>query len=176
MDDLKKLDDIVENLDSELEKIEDLNALQQTKANYLGKKGPLAELMSGMKDLSVEAKKELGMATNKIKVAIEEKINQRRAAIEDAIIKKNHEGYTDKDGKHRTLYECTQVQRRLETKIRKMKDGQIASKTAGNMDMAREYQRKIDKYSAQYRLFSKRAGLPEMKQKLTVSGYRRINY
>ena len=91
MDELKKLDDIVENLDSELEKVEDLNALQQTKANYLGKKGPLAELMSSMKDLSVEAKKELGMATNKIKVAIEEKINQKRAAIEDAIIKRKLE-------------------------------------------------------------------------------------
>ena len=91
MDELKKLDDIVENLDSELEKCDDLNALQQTKANYLGKKGPLAELMSNMKDLSVEAKKELGMATNKIKVAIEEKINKKRAAIEDAIIKKKLE-------------------------------------------------------------------------------------
>ncbi len=91
MDELKKLDDIVENLDSELEKVEDLNALQQTKANYLGKKGPLAELMSSMKGLSVEAKKELGMATNKIKVAIEEKINQKRAAIEDAVIKRKLE-------------------------------------------------------------------------------------
>ena len=94
MDELKKLDEIVEHLDQELNDIDDLNQLQQTKANYLGKKGPLAALMSGMKDLTAEAKKELGMATNKIKTTIEEKINQKRAAIEDAIIRKKLEAET----------------------------------------------------------------------------------
>lgn len=94
MDELKKLDEIVDNLDQELEKCDDLNALQQTKALFLGKKGPLAALMGGMKDLTAEARKELGMATNKIKTTIEEKINQKRAQIEDAIIRKKLEAET----------------------------------------------------------------------------------
>ena len=33
-------------------------------------------------------------------------------------IDNNHAGYTFSDGKHITMYECTQMQRRMETRIR----------------------------------------------------------
>ena len=65
--------------------------LQLKKANYLGKKGPIAEIIANMKNLGAEAKKEIGMATNKIKQAIEAKFEEKRKAIEDAIIQRKLE-------------------------------------------------------------------------------------
>ena len=91
MDELEKLNKITDDVDKELESVNDLNSLQQKKANYLGKKGPFAEIMANMKNLSVEAKKEIGMATNKVKQAIENMFEEKRKAIENAIIQKKLE-------------------------------------------------------------------------------------
>jgi hypothetical protein len=91
------------------------------------------------------------------------------------ILKKNEEGYTLPNGKHLTMYECTQRQRQLETQIRYAKDGQITAKEAGNMELAREYQRKIDRLTSDYKQFSKACGLSEKKTKMSVPGYRKIS-
>lgn len=88
--------------------------------------------------------------------------------------RKNAEGYTLPNGKHLTMYECTQKQRQMETEVRKLKDGQIAAREAGDMDLAREYQAKINQKTAEYNSFSKACGLSPKKTKLTVSGYRKI--
>ena len=66
----------------------------QTKAGFLGKKGPIAAVMASMKDLSNEARKELGMASNKIKNLLEEKFEAKKKAIENAIINKRLEKET----------------------------------------------------------------------------------
>ena len=91
MDELEKLNQIPSDVDKELENVTDLNQLQQKKANYLGKKGPFAEIMANMKNLTAEAKKELGMATNKIRQAIEAKFEEKKKAIDNAIIQKKLE-------------------------------------------------------------------------------------
>ena len=91
MDELEKLNQIPNDVDKELENVTDLNQLQQKKANYLGKKGPFAEIMANMKNLTAEAKKELGMATNKIRQAIEAKFEEKKKAIDNAIIQKKLE-------------------------------------------------------------------------------------
>ena len=91
-------------------------------------------------------------------------------ALKDA----NEKGYNLPNGKHLKMYECTQYQRKLETEIRYAKDGQIAARAAGDMDLARYYQRKINKYTNEYRVFSNDCGLPQMKTKMTVSGYSKI--
>ena len=88
MTELEKLNQIPDDVDNELKNVEDLNQLQQKKAAFLGKKGPFAEIMNNMKNLGADAKKEIGMATNKIKQAIEAKFEEKRKAIEDAIIQK----------------------------------------------------------------------------------------
>lgn len=92
----------------------------------------------------------------------------------DAMIKRNAAGYTLSNGTHLTLYECTQYQRRLETEIRKNKDGQMMAREAGNLDLAKAYQAKINQLTQKYSAFSKACGLAEKRQKMTVSGYRKI--
>ena len=91
MDELEKLNKIADDVEHDLESVDDLNLLQQKKANYLGKKGPFAEIMAGMKNLTADAKKEIGMATNKVKQSIEARFEAKRAAIENAIIAKKLE-------------------------------------------------------------------------------------
>ena len=95
MDDkIKELETVLDEADKKLEEINDLNDLQQTKAGFLGKKGPIAAVMASMKDLSNEARKELGMASNKIKNLLEEKFEEKKKAIENAIINKRLEKET----------------------------------------------------------------------------------
>ena len=95
MDDkIKELETVLDEADKRLDEINDLNDLQQTKATFLGKKGPIAAVMASMKDLSNEARKELGMASNKIKNLLEEKFEAKKKAIENAIINKRLEKET----------------------------------------------------------------------------------
>lgn len=91
---MSELDKIITDVDQELSGIEDLNALQQKKAEYLGKKGPISAIMASMRDLSADARKELGMRINVIKTDIEAKFEAKKKAIEDAIINKKLQNET----------------------------------------------------------------------------------
>ena len=93
----------------------------------------------------------------------------------EEILKKNQEGYTFPNGKHLTMYECTQRQRMLETKIRQAKDGQIAAQSAGDTELAKEYQTKVNRYTAEYSAFSKACGLSMKLGKIQVNGYKKIS-
>ena len=94
MDQLKELENVLDDADKKLNEIENLNDLQQVKAGFLGKKGPIAAVMASMRDLSNEARKELGMASNRIKNLLEEKFEAKKIAIENAIINKKLERET----------------------------------------------------------------------------------
>lgn len=94
MDQIKELDNVLIQADDELKDVSDLNLLQQKKANYLGKKGPIAQVMATMRELSQDAKKELGQKSNKIKVALEELFEKKKKAIEDAMINKKLQSET----------------------------------------------------------------------------------
>lgn len=88
--------------------------------------------------------------------------------------RKNAEGYTLPNGKHLTMYECTQYQRQMETEVRKLKDGQMAAREAGDDKLAKEYQAKINQKTKEYNAFSKACGLSPKPTKMAVSGYRKI--
>ena len=89
--------------------------------------------------------------------------------------RKNAKGYTLPNGKHLTMYECTQKQRQMETEIRKLKDGQITAREAGDMDLAKEYQAKINQKIPEYNAFSKACGLSPKPMKMSVAGYKKIS-
>lgn len=68
--------------------IETIAALNQEKANFLGKKGIIAEVMKNMKDLSIDERKQIGMMSNTAKAQIEEIFTNKAKEIEEAIINK----------------------------------------------------------------------------------------
>lgn len=62
----------------------DGDALEVTKARYLGKSGVVTEALKGLVNLPVEERKEAGGRINKIKVQVEAAINARREALKEA--------------------------------------------------------------------------------------------
>lgn len=79
------------------------------------------------------------------------------------------------EGKKYTAYEATQVQRKLETAIRKEKDRQIIARASGDKDGVGIAQKNITTLTYKYNDFSKKAGLDTYKNRLTVSGYHRVS-
>ena len=77
-------------------------------------------------------------------------------------------------GKEYTKYEATQVQRQLETAIRKQKDRQIIARASGDKQEIGLAQQKISQLTTEYNKFSQAAGLDTYKNRLTVSGYRPV--
>ncbi len=91
----------------------------------------------------------------------------------DKINADNQKGFT-MNGKHYTIYEGTQFQRQLETKVRKLKDQQIVARAMGDEEIVGDCQRKITQYTQKYMELCKRSGLQPKKTRMTVSGYRRV--
>lgn len=79
------------------------------------------------------------------------------------------------NGKAYTKYEATQVQRQLETAIRKQKDRQIIARSSGDKEEVGLAQQKISQLTTEYNKFSKTAGLDTYKNRLSVSGYHRVS-
>ena len=82
-EDLKK---IVDEAIASFEGANDKISLNNLKANYLGKKGPLAAIMAQMKDLSIDEKKELGKLTNDAKALMEASYNTKLSDLNEAEI------------------------------------------------------------------------------------------
>lgn len=87
-------------------------------------------------------------------------------------IDNNAKGYTMKNGKHLSLYECSQYQRKLEEKIRDNKTAQMASELAKQETLTSEYRAKVAQYIKQYKTFSRLCGLAIKKNRISISGYK----
>ena len=75
-----------------------------------------------------------------------------------------------------TKYECTQLQRRIETEVRKEKEKHILAKASGTKEgkeiMAKS-QEKIDQLASKYKEVSEKSGLPTYMERMRISGYHR---
>lgn len=94
-------------------------------------------------------------------------------SIEDLeeLKQQNAKGYTTSDGKHLTMYECEQMQRKYETAIRYAKEGVIMARNAGNTPLLEEYQAKLADLNKQYRQFSKDCGLRVQRNRTYVPNF-----
>ena len=66
----------------QVESAEDLQALNQVRISYLGKKGPITEALRGMKDLSPEERPVIGTLANELRDDIEAAIQAKKDALE----------------------------------------------------------------------------------------------
>lgn len=87
------------------------------------------------------------------------------------LIDANKAGYTTPSGKHLTMYECAQMQRKYETSIRYAKEGVIMARNAGNTPLMEEYQAKLADLNKQYRQFSKDCGLRVQRNRTYVPNF-----
>ena len=86
----------------------------------------------------------------------------------------NEKGF-DFEGNHYTMYEGTQLQRQIETKIRQYKDRQIGAKAINDTDEIYHCQEKIRQLTDKYYDLHKVSGLPTKIDRLRVDGYRTIS-
>lgn len=78
------------------------------------------------------------------------------------------------EGKEYTAYEATQLQRRIETEMRKSKDRAILAKAAGD-DLTRKVEQlRLNQLRDKYILLSKQFGLPLALDRARVSGFRAV--
>lgn len=81
----------------------------------------------------------------------------------------NKKGFTDSKGKHRTMYECTQEQRRMERAIRKAKQGKAMAKASGDKEMEQKYKAKEAQLRKEYKAFSEACGLSMKPDRLQIT-------
>lgn len=86
--------------------------------------------------------------------------------------KHNHDGF-EFEGAHYTMYEGTQLQRKMETKIRQYKERQIGAKSIDDMEEVGRCQQKIQQLTQKYNDLSKVSGLKTKVERLRVEGYRK---
>ena len=66
----------------ELAAVTSLDALKDLRVKYLGKKGPMTEILRGMGKLPAEERPKIGQIVNEIKAELEGKINEATAVLE----------------------------------------------------------------------------------------------
>lgn len=113
---LQMKDEVLKRIDEASE----LAVIEGIRVEFLGKKGKITEVLKGLKDLSVEEKKEVGKLANDIKVELEDKINLAanvigEKQIEEELKKENFDiTFPGNECKKGSLHPITVVQRRAE--------------------------------------------------------------
>lgn len=79
---MEKLTSIKEEGLDKIKSCEDLNQLQQLRVLYLGKKGPIQEVMKSMKDLPKEERPAFGQQVNEVKKLLGNAIEEQKAVLE----------------------------------------------------------------------------------------------
>ena len=81
---MQHLDDIIQQAKSDIACVTDLNQLQQIRAQYLGKKGKVTDLMKSLGDVSAEEKPKLGQAINQAKQQIQQFSDEKIQSLKQA--------------------------------------------------------------------------------------------
>ena len=89
--------------------------------------------------------------------------------------RKNNEKGFEYEGKHYTLYEGEQLQRKIELAVRQQKDLQIIAKASGDKETIKKAQQNITNLTREYKKFSETAGLDVKMDRLRVVGYKRTS-
>jgi phenylalanyl-tRNA synthetase alpha chain len=84
----KKLKELQAEALLKIEQAEDLKSLNDIRVAYLGKKGPITEVLRGMGQLSAEERPKMGALANEVREAISEKIETKQNALEVEAVEK----------------------------------------------------------------------------------------
>ena len=80
---MQHLDDLVTQARAQIATAEELAALDAVRVTFLGKKGVLTEQLKSLGKLSAEERPAAGQAINKAKQAVQQALEERKAALED---------------------------------------------------------------------------------------------
>ncbi len=87
----EKKEQLKKELKEAIANITEINALNEVKVEYLGKKGKITELSNTLREMSIEEKKEFGKLLNELKEESTTLIEEKRKQIEEKILNKKLE-------------------------------------------------------------------------------------
>ena len=82
----------------------------------------------------------------------------------------NEKGVTYQ-GRHYTMYEATQMQRKVERAIRRQKNRILVDEATGDAGKLTVDQIRLNRLNEEYKLFSKTTGLPTQRERAVVAGF-----
>ncbi|OEH91885.1 phenylalanine--tRNA ligase subunit alpha [Bacillus solimangrovi] len=83
---LERLQELREEALQKVEEAVDLKSLQDIRVSYLGKKGPITEVLRGMGKMSAEERPKIGQAANDVREAIATAVDTKQAQLEKAAV------------------------------------------------------------------------------------------
>ncbi|WP_421271198.1 phenylalanine--tRNA ligase subunit alpha [Aeromonas taiwanensis] len=83
---MQQLEEVVGQAKAEIEGVSDIAALDEIRVKYLGKKGFFTEQMKGLGALSAEERPAAGAVINQAKQQVQDALNDRREALEVAVL------------------------------------------------------------------------------------------
>lgn len=88
---MNKLQTLADDLKNKLQEVTDSDQLKQLKVDFLGKKGPIAEAMKKMRELSEDAKKELAKVANETRDTLTTMLEEAEVQIKNRELEKKFE-------------------------------------------------------------------------------------
>lgn len=83
---MQQLEDVVGQAKAEVEGVSDIATLDEIRVKYLGKKGFFTEQMKGLGALSAQERPAAGAVINQAKQQVQDALNERREALEIAVL------------------------------------------------------------------------------------------
>ena len=84
----QKLKDLQTEALAKIDQAEDLKALNEIRVAYLGKKGPITEVLRGMGQLSADERPKMGALANEVRESISQKIEAKHTSLEKEAVEK----------------------------------------------------------------------------------------
>ena len=82
---MKTIEELLQEATQKIQDVKDSSSLNDLRVLYLGKKGPVQELMKGMKDLSKEEKPIFGQKVNQLKQDLSKMIEEKKELASNEI-------------------------------------------------------------------------------------------
>ena len=82
---IDRLEALSEEAQRAIKDASDLESLQAVRATYLGKKGSLTSVLKGLRDATPDERREIGQASNRIKVELSAALDARQELILDSV-------------------------------------------------------------------------------------------
>ncbi len=87
----EKLEQILKNAQSEIEKCDDVKSLDEVRVKYLGKQGELTSILRNMKEIPPEERKMVGMLANSVREQVEKALGDKNSMLEEEALAESME-------------------------------------------------------------------------------------
>ena len=116
----EQLEELKSQTLAKIDAADELSAVEKIRVETLGKKGPITEVLRGMRDLSAEERPKVGAFANEIRDLLTEAVEERKAALTELALEKQLAAETldvtlpGKQVSHGTRHVLTQIMEEIE--------------------------------------------------------------